>query len=395
MAGTGLCDIGITARAAVTCAGAGTAAHVDVLRSLRTALTACRIPAVDFPCYVGEVRQVETCAFPAGLGAWDNRASRLAVLALEADDLIGSLHHARETWGAHRVGLVVGTSTSGIERLEEVYRAWSGEGLLDPAYSMRHHNDHHAVTSFLSVHLGIGGPAYTISTACSSSAKAMVDAAQLIQSGLCDAVLAGGVDSLCLTSIFGFESLELVSRAPCRPFDLARDGLTIGEGAGFALLERGAEGPRLIGYGESSDAINMSTPPEDGAGARQAMAAALRRAGLTPEDIDWVKMHGTATPANDQAETRAVDDLFETEVPAMSFKALIGHTLGAAGGVETVMALDALEAGLIPGTAGLGTPEAAAHARFAARTASGPSRRALLNAFGFGGSNCALVLEAA
>ncbi len=150
-----------------------------------------------------------------------------------------AVRRAVSRWGARRVGLVLGTSTSGIERLEKVYRARQGDGPLAADYSMRHHSDHHAVTSFLIAYLGVEGPSYTISTACSSSAKALVDAAQLIRLDLCDAVLAGGVDSLCMTSLYGFDALELVSRQPCRPLDANRDGLSIGEGAGFLLARAG------------------------------------------------------------------------------------------------------------------------------------------------------------
>jgi 3-oxoacyl-[acyl-carrier-protein] synthase-1 len=286
---------------------------------------------------------------------------------------------------------VLGTSTSGIERLERVYRARTGDGPLAADYLMRHHSDHHAVTACLIEHLDIAGPSYTVSTACSSSAKAVVDATQLIRLGLCDAVLAGGVDSLCMTSLYGFEALELVSRRPCRPFDAERDGLSIGEGAGFLLLERDAEGPHLLGYGETSDAVSMSTPPPDGAGAAAAMRAALASAGVPPERVGFLKLHGTATPANDSAESAAAAAVLPA-APAASFKGLIGHTLGAAGAVEAVMCLDAMEAGILPGSAGLAAPDPALPGRIQARAVPAEYDVALCNAFGFGGSNCALVL---
>jgi 3-oxoacyl-[acyl-carrier-protein] synthase-1 len=256
---------------------------------------------------------------------------------------------------------------------------------------MRHHSDHHAVTACLIEHLDIAGPSYTVSTACSSSAKAVVDATQLIRLGLCDAVLAGGVDSLCMTSLYGFEALELVSRRPCRPFDAERDGLSIGEGAGFLLLERDAEGPHLLGYGETSDAVSMSTPPPDGAGAAAAMRAALASAGVCPGRVGFLKLHGTATPANDSAESAAAAAVLPA-APAASFKGLIGHTLGAAGAVEAVMCLDAMEAGILPGSAGLAAPDPALPGLIQARAVPAEYDVALCNAFGFGGSNCALVL---
>ena len=392
---TAFSGIGIAARVAVTCVGAGRDAHVAAMRDLVSGLAPCDFPDVSVPCYIGRVGGIEDLDFPDGLTEWDNRASRLALAGLQADGFERAVSVARLKWGAARVGLVLGTSTSGIERLEQVYRGWKGDGPLAPDYSLRHHNDHHAVTSLVALYLGAEGPAYTISTACSSSAKAIIDAAQLIELGLCDAVVAGGVDSLCLTSVYGFESLELVSRAPCRPFDQDRDGLSIGEGAGFMLLERGANGPRLAGFGETSDAVNMSTPPEDGAGAAAAIRLALDRAKVEPGEIGFLKMHGTATPANDSAETAAVNGIFPETVPAASLKGLVGHTLGAAGIVEAVMALDAMEAGIVPGSAGLDSQAADMRRSIPRETSTAEYRHTLCNAFGFGGSNCALVLAAA
>ena len=361
---------------------------------MRSRLAPCDLPGIEIPCFVGAVEGVLDTPFPSAFGAWDNRASRLAVMTLETDGVGDAVRRAISRWGARRVGLVVGTSTSGIEQLEKVYRARLADGRLPAGYSMRHHNDHHAVTSFLIDFLGVEGPSYTISTACSSGAKAAVDAAQLIGLGICDAVLAGGVDSLCMTSLYGFEALELLSRRPCRPLDADRDGLSIGEGAGLLLLERDGAGPHLLGYGESSDAVSMSTPPPDGAGAVAAMLAALESAGVAPERIGFLKLHGTATRANDSAEMAAVDAVFPQPVPAASLKGLIGHTLGAAGAVEAVMCLDALEAGILPGSAGLHVPDPALAGRVLERTVAADCDTVLCNAFGFGGSNCALVLGA-
>ncbi len=387
--------VAITARVAVTCLGRGREAHVAAMRHGRSGLTECDVPGVDVPCHVGRVANIEDEPFPAGLAAYDNRATRLAVAALASEGFHAEIAAARERWGASRVGIVLGTSTSGIERLEQVYRARAGGAPLDRRYSMRHHNDYHAITSFLIEHLGLEGPGYTVSTACSSSAKAIVDGMQLIRAGLCDAVLVGGVDSLCLTSLYGFDALELVSRGPCRPFDAGRDGLSIGEGAAFLLLERDRPGPRVSGHGESSDAVSMSTPPEDGAGAAAAMRQALGRSRLEAGDVDLVKLHGTATPANDSAEAAAVASVFGPSVRAASLKGLIGHTLGAAGAVEAVMCLDAMEAGFLPASAGLGMPDPAVAIRVLGQSEPRAARHALCNAFGFGGSNCALVLSRA
>ena len=240
--------------------------------------------------------------------------------------------------------------------LETVYRQRDGDAPLPDSYRMHHHDDHQAVAGFLQSYLGLRGPSYTISTACSSSAKALVDAVQLIEAGFCDAVLTGGVDSLCLTSLNGFEAMQLISRQPSRPCDANRNGLSIGEAAALMLVERDADtGFRLSGYGESSDGVSMSTPPEDGAGAAQAMRMALDRAGLTADRIGYVNLHGTATRNNDTAECTAVTSVFGPAIPASSLKGAVGHTLGAAGAVEAVMCFIALENGILPGNTGLET----------------------------------------
>ncbi|GMG85000.1 beta-ketoacyl-[acyl-carrier-protein] synthase family protein [Paralimibaculum aggregatum] len=362
------------------------------MRSGRSGLAPCDWGGLPIACHIGRVAGIEADPFPGDLAAWDNRATRLALAALEADGITGRIAAARSRWGAARCAVVIGTSTSGVETLERAYRARADGAPLAAGYSLRHHNDHQAVAAFLQRLCGLDGPAYTISTACSSSAKALVDAVQLIEAGLADAVLCGGVDSLCRTSLAGFDALELVSRAPCRPCDAARDGLSIGEGAAFLLVEREGSGPRLAGFGESTDGTSMSTPPEDGAGAHAAMAAALQRAGIAPAAVGYVNLHGTATPANDSAECAAVARLFGAQVPVSSLKGLVGHTLGAAGAVEAVMALIAMEAGLLPGNAGLATPDPEIACAVLAESREAPLSHLLSNAFGFGGNNCALVL---
>jgi len=383
----------LTSRVALSCLGRGHAAHVAALREGRSGLTPCDFPNARLSCFIGRVQGIEDDPFPAQHVAYDNRAMRLAVAALAADGFEDRVRAACGRWGRRRVGLVLGTSTSGLDQLELAYLARSESGRIAEDYSFRYHNDYHAVASFLIEYLAFEGPGYTVSTACSSSAKAIVDGVQLIRLGLCDAVLAGGVDSLCLTSLYGFDALELVSREPCRPGDRDRDGLSIGEGAGFVLIERDGEGPHLAGYGETSDAVNMSTPPPDGAGAAAAMRLALARAGLAPGEVGFVKLHGTATPANDSSEGAAVATVFGASVPAASLKGMVGHTLGAAGALEAVLCLDAMEAGILPANVGLraADPEIAIRPIEHARTAA--ARHVVSNAFGFGGSNCSLVLS--
>jgi 3-oxoacyl-[acyl-carrier-protein] synthase-1 len=235
-----------------------------------------------------------------------------------------------------------------------------------------------------------------ISSACSSSGKVFASAQRAIESGLIDAALVGGVDSLCLTTLYGFHSLQLVSAAPCRPFDIARSGISIGEAAAFALLERApvapaAEAVLLLGYGESSDAYHMSSPHPQGRGARAAMEQALAAAGVAPSEIDYINFHGTGTPSNDESEARAVAAALGAQVPGSSTKGATGHTLGAAGALEAVICALALRAQLLP--AGVNTThlDPALQVNYQLRSRPAPLRRVMSNSFGFGGSNCSLI----
>jgi 3-oxoacyl-[acyl-carrier-protein] synthase-1 len=215
----------------------------------------------------------------------------------------------------------------------------------------------------------------------------------MIEFGLCDAAVVGGVDSLCLTTLYGFHSLQLTAEGLCRPFDAARDGISIGEAGGFALLERGGarSGIALLGYGESSDAHHMSSPHPEGLGARAAMEKALATAGLTPSDIDYINLHGTATKVGDAAEDKAVAGLFGRSTPCSSTKGLTGHTLGASGIVEAVISALGLLHGLIPASPTTGTVDPNVALCYMAEGAERPLRRVMSNSFGFGGSNCSLI----
>jgi 3-oxoacyl-[acyl-carrier-protein] synthase-1 len=236
-----------------------------------------------------------------------------------------------------------------------------------------------------------------VSSACSSSAKVFGNAARMIAAGLCDAAVVGGVDSLCLTTLYGFNSLELLSREPCRPFDARRDGISIGEGAGFALLEKSAKPGKtsLLGIRESSDAHHMSTPHPQGLGARLAMERALASAGLRAGDIDYINLHGTASKTNDAAEDKAVCDVFGRSTPASSTKGSTGHLLGAAGITEAIIALLAIEHGWMPGSVHTQTLDPGLGSRYLVENVEAGVNRALSNSFGFGGSNCSLVLGSA
>jgi 3-oxoacyl-[acyl-carrier-protein] synthase-1 len=220
----------------------------------------------------------------------------------------------------------------------------------------------------------------------------------MIAAGACDAAVVGGVDSLCLTTLYGFHSLELTSHGPCRPFDAERDGLSIGEGAGFALLERVAAAPgavRLLGIGESCDAFHMSAPHPQGLGARSAMQGALKCAGLSPADVDYINLHGTATRSNDAAEDRSVWELFGDATPCSSTKGATGHLLGAAGVTEIIVSILAIENGLVPGSAHTRRIDPAMRCLYQLEPRNARVERVLSNSFGFGGSNCSVVLGAA
>jgi 3-oxoacyl-[acyl-carrier-protein] synthase-1 len=237
-----------------------------------------------------------------------------------------------------------------------------------------------------------------ISTACSSSAKVFAAAQRYIDAGLCDAALVGGVDSLCLTTLYGFNSLQLVSEQPCRPSDARRNGLSLGEAAGFTLLMRASDDDRgdvqLCGYGESSDAYHMSSPHPDGLGAQLAMQSALDRAGLSARDIDYINLHGTATPANDLAEGKAIAAMFGSDTPCSSTKGWIGHTLGAAGISEALFSLLAIRHGFLPQSLNTEQPDPAIPCRILTAREDRAPRRVLSNSFGFGGTNCSLILGA-
>lgn len=238
-----------------------------------------------------------------------------------------------DRYGRERVAVIIGSSTSGILEGEQAVRYETENKELFPGYHYRQ-QEIGSPSEFLSTYLEIGGLAYTISTACSSSAKVFSSAANLIRAGLCDAVLVGGVDSLCRLTINGFASLESLSSGICNPFSRNRDGITIGEGAALFILSRHRSRVRLLGVGESSDAYHVSAPCPDGIGAKTAIRAALSQAAAYPGEIDYINLHGTATDKNDTVEAAVVNEVFGEKVACSSTKAMTGHTLGAAGATE-------------------------------------------------------------
>jgi 3-oxoacyl-[acyl-carrier-protein] synthase-1 len=393
----------IDAYTTTSAAGIGKAATTRMLWEGGSGLAPNDLDWAPLACWIGRVRAAEEVRLPAGLAEYDCRNHRLALLALEQDGFTAAVAAARARHGAARVGTFIGTSTSGIRSTEIAYQNRLSDGGLptDFHYAQTHNLD--ATTEFVRLVLGLAGPAMTMSTACSSSAKVFCLAERFMRLGLIDAAVVGGVDSLCLTTLYGFNALQLVSEDVCRPFDVARRGLSIGEAAGFALLERPLPSQhggalRLAGYGETSDAHHMSTPHPQGDGARRAMTQALARAGLTPGEIDYINLHGTATPANDRAEALAVRTLFggaeaSAALAASSTKGVTGHTLGAAGITEAAISLLALETGWVPGSPTTRQPDPELACAVVLRGRAAPLSRVMSNSFGFGGSNCALIFE--
>jgi 3-oxoacyl-[acyl-carrier-protein] synthase-1 len=273
-------------------------------------------------------------------------------------------------------------------------------GALPQGFEYRHAHNAFALTDYVRSVLGATGPAVTICTACSSSAKVFAAASRMLAADLIDAAVVGGVDSLCLTTLYGFHSLQLTAPGPCRPFDRGREGLSIGEAAAFAWLER-AHGEYagtdilLLGAGESSDAHHMSSPHPEGAGARRAMQAALQAARLNACDIDYINLHGTGTPSNDAAEARAVHALFGSRLPCSSTKGASGHALGAAGALEAVICALALQTGLMPGGLNTRDLDTSLQVDYLTSNRRAPLARVLSNSFGFGGANCALLFARA
>ena len=385
--------LAIRAYTATSAVGRGRQALADALRDSRSGLRRNDFGATPLDCWIGRVDGLEDLPLPAPFSRWDSRNNRLAWLALAQDGMREAIGAAIARHGADRVAVIVGTSTSSIGSTEQAYTALE-DGEFAEEFARPHVHTPHSLGEFVQQATGIRGPCITVATACSSSAKVFAQAARMIDAGLADAALVGGVDTLCGSVLFGFNSLQLVSGEPCRPFDAARVGLSLGEAGGYALVERaqvGDAGLQLRGYGESSDAHHMSTPHPQGLGAQLAMRDALARAGIEPGDVGYLNLHGTATPANDSVEALAVSALFPDTLHASSTKGWTGHTLGAAGIVESAIALLALEHGELPGILNSDTPDPACGPQIRMDNARSDIRYSMNNSFGFGGNNCSLV----
>ena len=390
--------LAVSAHTLVTALGCGRDATLAALRDARSGLARRDFETATLGTWIGEVAGTDEVALAPGLADFDCRNNRLAELGLRADGFADSVSRAAARYGSARVGVFLGTSTSGILQSEIAYRHRDPTtGALPAGLHHAQTHDVYSVSRYVRAALGLQGPAHVVSTACSSSAKVYASAARMIELGVIDAAVVGGVDSLCMTTLYGFKSLELVSVDICRPWDAERSGLSIGEAAAFTLVER--DPPQvaawLLGTGESSDAHHISSPHPEGAGAAAAMRGALAQAGLSPAEVDYLNLHGTGTPGNDAAEDRAVCEVFGTTLPCSSTKGHTGHALGAAGGVEASIAMLALQHGLMPAGLNVRQPDPALRSNYLVEPRRQALRVVASNSFGFGGSNACLVFGAA
>lgn len=343
-------------------------------------------------CFVAQVPEALP-TLPRRSRHYDSRNNRLLLHALE--QIEDAVRRAIAEFGSPRVGVVLGTSTSGIAIAEEAMIRYLADGTLPPDYDYRRQRLS-AGSDFLSDYLELEGPSFTISTACSSSAHAVAQAAALIEGGVCDAVVTGGADSLSRMTVRGFMSLEAISAGLCNPLSLNRDGINLGEGSALFLMTREPADVVFLGAGASSDAHHISAPHPEGRGAIAAMQGALTDAKVDASQIDYVNLHGTGTPLNDAMECRAIERLFGTATAVSSTKGLTGHTLGAAGAIELSLCWLALTQG-----GGAATPP---HRWDGVRDPSLPVlplqrpagasqlRYALSNSFAFGGNNASLII---
>jgi 3-oxoacyl-[acyl-carrier-protein] synthase I len=407
----------VTAHSLVSAAGVGLQALVDACSAGHSALQPNTFTRVPLATWAGEVapQHWQGLGWQAQWAEWDCRANRLAWLGLQADGFISAAQTVCTRWGAARVGLVLGTSASTIGASELAYRTLDqaleqaldqAPGGFPAALRSERLNTLHAVAAFVQQVVGLQGPCCTVSTACSSSAKAFAQADRWLRLGLCDAVVVGGVDALCDSVFFGFNALQLLAPGACAPFAAARCGISVGEAAGFALLQRvpdsAAGAVQLLGHGEANDAHHMSAPHPQGRGAEAALNAALAHAGLHAHAVQHLQLHGTGTPQNDAVEAALVARRYAPGVHASATKGVTGHTMGAAGLVGALLCVHALQTGQQAGTVGTVAADPNLPAPFAQQLRLQPAAApgltvqvAASHAFGFGGNNCVLVFRAA
>ena len=380
---------------ATSAAGTGLAAMHKSIAGRCSGLRKNDLPRCDLDTWIGRVESLESVELPPHLERLKSRNNQLAWLGLQQDDLLDGLARLKERLGVDRIGIIMGTSTSSIGRTEEAYARLLPDETMGDEYRQAEVHNLHSPGLFVAEATGLQGPAMTVSTACSSSTKVFATASRWIRQGLVDAALVGGIDSLCMSVLYGFNSLELLSAQPCRPFDVRRDGINIGEACGFAIVAKEGLVPgapfRLLGYGESADAYHMSHPHPEGKGAVLAIDRAIARSGISPAEIGYINMHGTASQANDRIEAFALAQRFPKSTLASSTKGWTGHSLGAAGILEAVITLEAMRHELVPGTLNCDDPAGDIAFPLLIDNAKRSLSYTMSNSFGFGGNNATLI----
>lgn len=362
----------------------------DALRDGRSGLAPTTLD-VPFETFTGAV-DLALPELPGDLAGWTTRTGQIVMHLL--GELEPQLRRARERWRPERIAVVMGTSTAGADCTEAAYRQFVTEGALPEGYDLWRHHTYGAVLHVVRGLTGAAGPAWMHSTACTSSAKPLASARRLIASDMADAVIVGGVDTLCAMTLRGFHALGALDSNICKPFSSERRGINIGEGGALLLLEREGDPMALVaGVGESSDAYHISAPHPKGEGAEAAMRSALAQGGITPGDVDHINAHGTGTTLNDAAESQAIARLFGAEVPVVSTKGYTGHTLGGAGATEAAIAMYALLEGWIPASLGADPVDEKVEAAINVAPRTGRFDHVLSNSFAFGGNNVSVLLR--
>ncbi len=391
-------SVRISAYSTLNACGLGNQPLLNALKKNERALAPLELFEVDFKTYVGEIKTpLETLS--SEYQDYQSRNAQVALTALNCcdDGLRLAVEAAKKCYGNDRIAVIIGTSTSGLYETESAYDYLLKNNEMPEDFNFISRHAYQATGRLLQLELGLTGICFAVSTACSSSAKAIAAGQRLIANGLCDAALVGGVDTLCRLTLRGFHSLSLISESFCQPMDENRAGINIGEAAGLLLLEKNHEAnqhqPLLLSVGESSDAYHMSHPHPEGLGAQQAMRSALLLADIDIEQIEYLNLHATATKINDKIEAKAVFALSSPNLICSATKGITGHTLGASGALETIIALLALEHQFIPGSCGLETldPEFLCQVN-AAPLLSQKLRLAMSNSFGFGGNNASVIV---
>ena len=383
----------LTAWATINALGQSTADVVEALRKTQPAFSEPP-PGTGFQTVCGMVDS-SLAPLPDALAHLDSRNNRF--IAQSLSEIESEIEAAIERWGATRVGICVGSSTAAMDEIESAFRTNASTGKLPDDFDVLAKGSADGLVRAVQSLTGIQGPSAVLSNACSSSGKAFASAKRWLEADVVDAVLVGGADSLCQLTLRGFRALGLLAPGPSRPFGLNREGIHIGEGAAFCLMEREGEGPVFLGAGETADAHHMTTPDPDGKGASAAMHQALRQAGLEAEDIDYINAHGTGTPFNDDMEATAIRGVLgraRNNPIVASTKGFIGHTLGAAGAIEAVFVLASLVHQFTPASLGADPVDPNLPIQIATEGCQTPLNFALSNSFAFGGSNVSLVFGA-